>query len=68
MASKLQNQKALDAFVETMSQVRKEIALLQQEANMNFGNINPDKINWAHVGDASRVLELLKQIRNSENA
>lgn len=65
MASKLPNQKALDAFIETMSQVRKQIALLQQEANMNFGNTDPNAINWAHVGDASRVLELLKQIRNS---
>jgi hypothetical protein len=60
--------KAKDSFADTMAEIRNTLAILTEAANSNFGHNDPSIINWAHVGDAAHVLELLKEIKEHINA
>lgn len=54
------NDKALDAFVAKISEAavlaRKVVAALD-----NHLDLDPDDIHWGHVGDAERILEVLRE-------
>jgi hypothetical protein len=56
------NDKALDKFVTTIGECQKIVSDLQKAVD-NHLDKDPDKINWADVGDAQRPLSDLREIR-----
>ena len=54
------NEKALNAYVQTMGQIEEYLSELQALANDHLGN-DPENINWGHVGSAIHLAELLKE-------
>jgi len=47
-------------YIEMMNQVQAELDVLQAKADIHFG-INPDTLNWGHVGDLDNILSLLQK-------
>jgi hypothetical protein len=56
------NENALDKFVTTIGECQKIVSDLQKAVD-NHLDKDPDKINWADVGDAQRPLSDLREIR-----
>ncbi len=54
------NEKALNAYVQTMGQIEKYLSELQALVNDHLGN-DPESINWGHVGSANHLADLLKE-------
>jgi hypothetical protein len=55
------NEKALDRFMAIVGEVRTTLEAIG-EANDEHYDLAPDEIHWAHVGDAERTLDGLKEI------
>ena len=52
-------------YIEMMNQVQAELNELQDKADIHF-DINPDTLNWGHVGDLDNILSLLKKANGKE--
>ncbi|MDR2533009.1 MAG: hypothetical protein LBC82_09245 [Oscillospiraceae bacterium] len=55
------HEKALDRFMEQISEFRERLAELQEFADEHMG-YNPDDINWGHVGTAGWYLERITEL------
>ena len=56
-------------FLAAVTTIRETLDGLTEEAEDHFG-VDPDHINWAHVGDANRILAALREtlaIARNEN-
>lgn len=58
---KRMNEKALDAFITKTMNARDILDTIRAELDEHM-NVNPDKVNWAHVGDIGHVTEMLNEI------
>ena len=58
------NDKALDAFMTTKFQIDAMLERLKALSDDHF-EINPDEINWGHVGTLNHYASLLRQITDS---
>jgi hypothetical protein len=54
------NEEALAAYMAAMEQVKAKLARLQQWAD-DMGEVSPDDVNWAGVGDVDHVYTLLAE-------
>lgn len=55
------SEKALDRFISIVGEIRTTLEAIGQ-ANDEHYDLAPDEIHWAHVGDAQRTLDSLKEI------
>lgn len=62
----MKNEKALQAFMENMSDAKTLFEKLQAHINDHMG-INPDDINWGHVGDIGYIVEKLTALFDRES-
>jgi len=53
---------AIDQFIGVLSECQEIVHDLQKALDNHF-DVDPDNLNWSHVGDAQRLLEDLKAIR-----
>ncbi len=56
----MNKRKALDAYIETLTQIEEQLTWLREQADNHFGH-SPEEINWGHVGSAQHILELLTE-------
>lgn len=54
---------ALDAYVVAIHELSEKLTTLTQYAE-NHGNVNPDDVNWGHVGSLGHVNEELNDLMN----
>jgi hypothetical protein len=54
-------EQALATFVSRIQASRELLACVSQHLEDHAG-VEPDQVNWAHVGDAARIQMLLEQI------
>jgi hypothetical protein len=59
-------QKALDAFCHHVASARELTTLIARHMDDHM-EAAPDEVNWAHVGDANRIHEALKEIATTFN-
>jgi hypothetical protein len=59
-------QKALDAFCHHVASARELTTLIARHMDDHM-EVAPDEVNWAHVGDANRIHEALKEIATTFN-
>ena len=52
---------AIDAYLQHIATIRRQIEALQRHANDHFGH-DPDAIHWGHVGDLGRVDQALDDL------
>lgn len=55
---------ALDAFINKKAEIDAMLARIQQLSDDHF-NVEPNKVNWGHVGDLTGYAELLKRITDA---
>lgn len=55
---------ACEAFVQKKAEIDSLLARLQQHSADHFG-VNPDAVQWGHVGDLEHVLSHLREITDS---
>ena len=60
------NEKALQAFCINIADARELVTLIARHLD-NHMEVGPDEVNWAHVGDAGRINESLKEIAATFN-
>ena len=65
-ARKTNNKKALQAFCTNVADARELVTLIARHLDDHMG-MGPDEVNWAHVGDAGRIRESLKEIASTFN-
>lgn len=65
-ARKTNNEKALEAFCHNVASARELTTLIARHLGDHM-EIAPDEVNWAHVGDANRIHEALKEIASTFN-
>ena len=58
---------ALVAFMQGLAAVEAEINELKASVEDHL-KTNPDNLNWADVGDLSRILHLLREANGKESA
>jgi len=51
---------ARETFIHHVASARELVTLLRRHLDDHMG-IGPDEVNWAHVGDAARLVEVLKE-------
>ncbi len=56
------NDEALSAFVSKLAEINEVLTTLQQAADDHFGT-DPERVNWAHVGDLGWILEQLEEVK-----
>jgi hypothetical protein len=56
----MNNQSALDAFMNRKTEIDALLAKLKTASDNHF-DASPEEINWGHVGDLGRIIELLKE-------
>lgn len=56
----MENEKALNAFLERKAQIDDLLAKLTALSDDHF-NVAPDDVNWGHVGDLARIEEHLRE-------
>jgi hypothetical protein len=54
-------ERAIAAFTNRVQASRQLLARISQHLEDHLG-VEPEKVNWAHVGDAARIQMLLEQI------
>ena len=54
---------ALDAFLEHKATIDQELKMLKAMADDHF-EVDPDGINWGHVGDLERIAQELQAIND----
>ena len=54
------NERAVNAFTETLDEIEELILALTEAKDDNFGT-DPDTLNWGHVGTAKAIRSLLKE-------
>jgi hypothetical protein len=62
-------EKAMAEFMATVEEIRQVAWKLHEAADDHLG-VDPEKVNWAHVGDAKRILGQLREtlaIARNEN-
>jgi hypothetical protein len=52
---------AIDAYLQHIATIRRQIEVLQRHAEDHFGH-EPDAIHWGHVGDLTRIEEGLRDV------
>ena len=52
---------AIDAYLQHIATIRRQIEALQRHADDHFGH-DPDAIHWGHVGDLGRVDQALDDL------
>lgn len=57
----MKNEKALEAYIATITEINAKFAALTEQANNHLGH-SPEEINWGHVGSAQHALEQLTEI------
>ena len=57
---------ARDAFIDRIASARELLTLLTRHLDDHM-EVAPDEVNWAHVGDAGRIRESLKEIASTFN-
>ncbi len=55
---------AIAAFMARKAEFDSQLARLQTLSADHF-NVSPDDVNWGHVGDLTRYVELLRQITDA---
>jgi len=60
------NEKALQAFCINIADARELVTLIGRHLDEHM-EVGPDEVNWAHVGDAGRIRESLKEIAATFN-
>ena len=61
---------AIEAYLKAMQEIENQLAALQDKAAGHkaaghFGS-SPDEVNWGHVGDLKRLINLLRQANGEE--
>ena len=51
---------AREAFIERLGSARELLAMLARHVDDHLG-VAPDELHWGHVGDAGRLVEVLKE-------
>ena len=52
---------AIDAYLQHIATIRRQIEALQRHANDHFGH-DPDAIHWGYVGDLTRIESGLREV------
>jgi hypothetical protein len=55
------NEQAQDAFIASLAKSAMLAERIQETLNNHLG-VNPDTLNWGHVGNIQHVQELLEEI------
>ncbi len=53
--------KALIEFMGKIDSARRMLAAIETHLDDHFG-VSPEEVNWAHAGDAGRLVEKLEEI------
>lgn len=64
MTSRTKDAQALDAFIARKLEIDAMLARLSALSDEHF-DVQPDEVNWGHVGTLSHYAELLKRITDS---
>ena len=64
MTKRRDNTQALDVFIARKAEIDAMLARLRGLSDDHF-DVNPDEINWGHVGTLAHYAELLKRITDS---
>jgi hypothetical protein len=59
----MSNHKAIVEYTVKMQAIKSMLADLEQYAD-DMGGVSPDEVNWADVGTAGHVLEMLRETLN----
>jgi len=57
----MDNQKAQDAFMEKLAYIKDAVKEIEGYIDEHM-NLNPNEINWGHVGNASQIAGQLTEI------
>ena len=57
---------ARETFIHHVASARELMTMLRRHLDDHMG-LGPDEINWAHVGDAARLVETLKEAARTCN-
>jgi hypothetical protein len=64
MTSRTKNAQALDTFIARKLEIDAMLARLSALSDEHF-DVQPDEVNWGHVGTLAHYAELLKRITDS---
>lgn len=64
MTSRTKNAQPLDAFIARKLEIDAMLARLSALSDEHF-DVQPDEVNWGHVGTLAHYAELLKRITDS---
>ena len=58
----MKNQKAIDAFIETIGKIAPLLDDLRSIVVDNHMGVAPDNVNWGHVGTVNHLLEMVTEV------
>jgi len=61
-AIEAQHEAAADAYVALQAKAAAQIEAISAALEAHQDSIDPERVNWGHVGDLSRAIELLEQV------
>jgi hypothetical protein len=57
-----QHEAAADAYIALQAKAAAKIEAISAALETHQDNIDPERVNWGHVGDLSHAMELLEQV------
>ena len=61
-AIEAQHEAAADAYVALQAKAAAQIEAISAALEAHQDGIDPERVNWGHVGDLKRAVELLEQV------
>ena len=61
-AIEAQHEAAADAYVALQAKAAVQLEAISAALEAHQDSIDPERVNWGHVGDLSRAIELLEQV------
>jgi hypothetical protein len=61
-AIEAQHEASADAYIALQAKAAAQIEAISAALEAHQGDIDPERVDWGHVGDLSRAIELLEQV------
>ena len=59
----MDNQKAIDAYIGALGAIQDDLDAIQEYINNGaYDEVNPDSVNWGHVGRLNHIESKLQEI------
>lgn len=59
----MDNQKAIDAYIGALGAIQDDLDAIQNYiTNGAYDEVNPDEVNWGHVGRLNHIESMLQEI------